>query len=167
MINGEIGWASEIDTLEDELREMFSNLSPNEMIHQFALYHQNVLQSEAKFEQSRVLAETLRLIRKIFGIILIRSNPILQTYGIAFATGLDLLNGMTMTEAATRCSPKVSRAAVSKVTKEWQRVLNFPSSRYMKSEKACEAYSKTQKENHWRNRDPSQSTIFKPERKNG
>lgn len=157
-----IDLAEELDTATDKAMERFDPQTERErkMVLQFVAFHQEVLEREFKFEQSRVLIETLRLIRKIFGIMVVRQNPLLQTYGIAFATGLDFLNGISMTEAAKKCS--VTRAAVSKSAKEWQRVLNFPPSRHMKSEEACKSYSKTQTENHWRHRS-SMASIFKSE----
>ena len=46
----------------------------------------------------------------------------------------------------------VSRAAVSKVAKFWQRELGLPAGSHMRDEQKCRAYSEAQKQKHWRNR---------------
>lgn len=78
------------------------------------------------------------------------TNSKLLAAGLAYASDLSLTNGLgTMQEWALQNG--VSRAAVSKVAKFWQRELGLPAGSHMRDEQKCRAYSEAQKAKHWRN----------------
>jgi hypothetical protein len=81
------------------------------------------------------------LVGKLVAGLLNAENVRLAAGGLAFATNLDGLNGMsTMTAWARKTN--LSRAAVSKTTKWWQRELKMVRSVHMKSARACTNYSR-------------------------
>ncbi len=78
------------------------------------------------------------------------SNSKLLAAGLAYASDLALTSDMgTMQDWARENG--VSRAAVSKVAKFWQRELGLPAGSHMRDEQKCLAYSEAQKSKHWRN----------------
>ena len=78
------------------------------------------------------------------------SNSKLKAAGLAFASDLALVNNLgTMQDYARTIG--VSRAAVSKEAKFWQRELSLAAGSHMRDEEKCRAYSEAQKSKHWRN----------------
>lgn len=74
------------------------------------------------------------------------SNPVLASLGMAFAVGLDSINGKSMTEIAiARCC---TRAAISKSANRACDALQLPRSRYMKSAGARDVYRDRAKQIH-------------------
>lgn len=85
----------------------------------------------------------------IIGGLLSSKNPKLSAVGLAFAFGLDALNGLGSQREYAR-NNGISPAAVSKVVKAWKRDLNVRANAHQKSDQACETYSKIGKTSHWR-----------------
>lgn len=86
----------------------------------------------------------------IAGAFLKGTNSKLLAAGLAYASDLSVTNGLgTMQDWAMQNG--VSRAAVSKVAKFWQRELGLPAGSHMRDEQKCRAYSEAQKRKHWRN----------------
>jgi hypothetical protein len=77
------------------------------------------------------------------------SNVKLLVAGLAYAADLAVTNQLgTMQDWAVRNG--LSRAAVLKVAKFWQRELGLPASSHMRGEEKCQAYSEAQTQKHWR-----------------
>jgi hypothetical protein len=86
------------------------------------------------------------------------ANSKLLAAGLAYASDLALTNGLgTMQDWARENG--VSRAAVSKVAKFWQRQLGLPAGSHMRDEEKCQAYSEAQKSKHWRNQKVHSSAL--------
>lgn len=94
----------------------------------------------------------------IVGGLLATDNPKLSAAGLAFAVGLEALNGLGSIREFAK-SNHISPTAVSKVSQYWRRTLNLPTSAFQKSDKARNIYSKVGKENHWRNRTVTTATA--------
>jgi hypothetical protein len=124
----------------------------------------SITQAEAVFAfmQERVERESAeresRAIVSIAAAFLKGANSKLLAAGLAFASDLALTNGLgTMQDWARENG--VSRAAVSKVAKFWQRQLGLPAGSHMRDEKKCRAYSEAQKTKHWRNKKVSSPAL--------
>lgn len=90
-----------------------------------------------------------RVVVKIAGAFLNCANPKLQAAALAYASDLAVTSGMgTMQDYAQTIA--VSRAAISKVSKWWQRELELPPGSHMRDEGKCKIYSAAQKAKHWR-----------------
>lgn len=90
-----------------------------------------------------------RVVVKVAGAFLNCANAKLMAAGLAYASDLALTTGMgTMNDYAA--SIAVSRQAVSKVAKFWQRELELAPGSHMRDEEKCAAYSQAQKAKHWR-----------------
>lgn len=131
--------AEDIDTLPEEIADTFG--IPLAIAAEIAQWHEEVVTHAANQYQSH-------LIQSIVGGILSSRNPKLAAAGIAFATKLDALNGMNQSDYAA--ANNISRQAVSKCTKHWQRVLGVAPSAHQKSESACAAYKEAATNDHWR-----------------
>lgn len=100
------------------------------------------------------------LLQVIVGGLLAAKNPKLSAAGLAFAANLSALNGLgSQSEYAKDNS--VSRSAISKIVKAWQRALGLRASAHQKSEKACAAYSTAATQSHWRKRKASASELVR------
>ena len=86
----------------------------------------------------------------VSGLLLVRGNPFVHIYSLAFALGMNRqLPWATMTRAAQMLG--VTKAAISKGTNKWADLFGINRSVHMKAENACEKYSEVQKSNkHWR-----------------
>lgn len=92
----------------------------------------------------------MRAIVRIAGVFLDCANSKLTAAGLAFASDLAVSSGMgTMQDYATQIA--VSRAAISKNAKFWQRELELPAASNMRDAEKCRVYSEAQKAKHWRN----------------
>jgi hypothetical protein len=100
--------------------------------------------------ERRVVAEKCNVIVRVVGVFLkAGSNVKLLVAGLAYAADLAVTNQLgTMQDWAVRNG--LSRAAVSKVAKFWQRELGLPASSHMRAEEKCQAYSEAQQKKHWR-----------------
>jgi hypothetical protein len=128
------------DSLHENLAEQFK--IPVAIAKKIAAWHLAVVEREGEERKAAVVA-------RIAGAFLNASNVKLTSAGLAYAAGLNSLNGLgTMAEYAA--SIGVSRQAVSKVAKQWQEELSLPNSSHMRDEEACKTYSAVQKTNHWR-----------------
>jgi len=100
---------------------------------------------------SALQAHRANLLFYISGFFLSCANPKLQAVGLAYAADMALTAGLgTMQDWALKNG--VSRAAVSKVAKAWQRRMGFPPGSHMRDEAKCRAYSNAQMQKHWRGR---------------
>jgi hypothetical protein len=91
------------------------------------------------------------LLAVVVGGLIAARNVKVSTAGLAFAAQLAGVNGFgSQTEFAKKHG--LSRQAISKVTKAWQRDLNLKKSVHQKSDKACETYSRIGHKRHWRAR---------------
>lgn len=92
----------------------------------------------------------MRAIVRIAGVFLDCANSKLTAAGLAYASDLAVSAAMgTMQDYATKIA--VSRAAISKNAKFWQRELELPAASNMRDPEKCRAYSEAQKAKHWRN----------------
>ena len=92
----------------------------------------------------------VRAIERIVGGFLDCANSKLTAAGLAYAADLALTAGLgTMQDYALKIA--VSRAAISKNAKFWQRELDLPAASNMRALEKCKAYSEAQKTKHWRN----------------
>jgi hypothetical protein len=92
----------------------------------------------------------MRVVERILSEFIDCANTKLTAAGLAYAADLALAHGLgTMQEYALRIA--VSRAAISKNAKFWQRELNLPAASNMRDTEKCRAYSEAQKAKHWRN----------------
>lgn len=140
----EVDMAAEIDSLNEILYEKYSVKSDREkwMVDQFVIFLSEKIELETEKAHARV-------IKQVVALLINAKNAKLQSYGLAFASGLEHLAGLTMTDAAKRLH--VTKAAVSKVTVKACEFLGLNRSRYMKTEKAAEAYRVRAIEVHRRN----------------
>jgi hypothetical protein len=91
-----------------------------------------------------------RAMERIAGGFLDCANSKLTAAGLAYAADLALTAGLgTMQDYALKIA--VSRAAISKNAKFWQRELDLPAASNMRALEKCKAYSEAQKTKHWRN----------------
>ena len=87
-----------------------------------------------------------RAIKAIAGAFLKGTNSKLLAAGPAYESDLSVTSGMgTMQDWARENG--VSRAAVSKAAKFWQRELELPTGSHMRDEQKCRAYSEAQRTN--------------------
>jgi hypothetical protein len=102
----------------------------------------------AREAEERRAADLLQLI----SVFLDAENLRLNAAGLAFAAGLPSVGGChSMHEWAQ--AHGVTRAALSKVSRQWQKRLNLPPGPHLKDDRLCEVYSEAQtKKSHWRNR---------------
>ena len=99
-------------------------------------------------ESARRRAEALMAIVSVF---LNACNLRLQAGALAFAVGLPNIQGFsTMSEWAD--AHGVSRQALSKTCKKWQRDLELPPGMYGREEAMCNRYKEAQLRDHWRKR---------------
>ncbi len=135
--------AAEIDTLEDQLSERFEHHKPSrKLINEFAGWHRSEMEAAETEGLSKTLARVIVWLIK-------RDNAQMAAYCMAFAAGLDELNGISMTAVAEKLG--VTRAAISKGANECCDELGLPRiTKYMRSEQARENCSAAQNKNHWR-----------------
>lgn len=92
----------------------------------------------------------VRAVERIVGGFLDCANSKLTAAGLAYASDLALTANLgTMQDYALKIA--VSRAAISKNAKFWQRELSLPAAANMRGAEKCRAYSEAQKAKHWRN----------------
>jgi len=131
--------AEELDDLSEKLADRFDiDISTANAI---AAWHDEIVAKTAMQHQAEI-------IQNIVAGLLSSKNPKLAAAGIAFATKLDALNGLNQASFAN--ANNISRQAVSKCTKHWQKLLGVRPSAHQKSEEACEAYRISSQEDHWR-----------------
>ncbi|MEI6715990.1 MAG: hypothetical protein WCO60_19745 [Verrucomicrobiota bacterium] len=138
--------ALECDTLVERLAEMLEDMGerPLEVAEKLVKFIGALVDREAAKRSANGL-------QRVAATFLYTSNAKLSAAGLAFAVGLDAMNGFgTMAEYAA--SIGVSRQAVSKVAKQFQEELDLPPSPHMRSDAVCETYSEVQKTNHWRSK---------------
>jgi len=133
--------AAAIDTDTDRLSEIAGLTARQALVIEIFL-KKNIDEEAARRES--------RAITAIAGAFLKGTNSKLLAAGLAYASDLSVTSGMgTMQDWARENG--VSRAAVSKVAKFWQRELELPAGSHMRDEQKCRAYSEAQTTKHWRN----------------
>lgn len=137
-------WSADfLDSEQDKWREEFPGLSEAEAER----LEQKVCGRVEREAEEKRASDLLGLI----SVLLDCTNLRMQAAALAFAAGLPSVNGFhTMADWAA--ANGVTRAAISKVAKIWQRRLNLPPGPHLREEKLCEVYAEAQKNNHWRNR---------------
>jgi len=136
----DVDFAASIDTPDQELAEQFG-ITPSQaksILH----WHNKELSRAIERHEGHFLGI-------IVGGLLSSKNPKLASAGLAFAAGLDALNGLGCQSEYAR-KTGLSASAVSKVVKAWQRSLNLRPSAHQKSEQACLTYAEVGKKRHWR-----------------
>lgn len=129
-------------TMEDRLMESF-DLATGQARGIAAL-----IKSECSRAEERATASMLP---KLVGPILREQNVKISMLGLAYAVGMDALNGLgSIRDCAT--ANGVSPEAISKKKRQWQKELNLPVNAHGKKKEACEALSKAQMKGHWRNK---------------
>jgi hypothetical protein len=134
-------FASEIDSLEDELCDRFG-LSERQA-EQIAEWHRNELENNG----GKSNAKTLQLIA---GGLLEKGNIKIKTLGLVFAAGFNLMNGWKTEREAARMTG-FTVAAINQAKDFWIRLLDIPRQN-SKSDEAREKYRINGINNHWRNR---------------
>lgn len=86
-------------------------------------------------------------------------NIKIASAGLAFAAQLDAVNGLGSQSDYAR-SLGVSKSAISKSTRAWERDLGLQKSPHQKSASACETYSRIGKDNHWRTQKVSAAALL-------
>jgi hypothetical protein len=149
---GETGDAAESDlahtfdvrkeTLEDVLAEEFD--LPAAKAKRIADWHLARLGENQHQNQGDALA-------RIIGPFLRESNPKIAIAGLAYALGMDALNGLgTIRQYAAHIG--VSAEAISKKQKFWRKELGLPPSAHSKSDAACKSLKEAQKTKHYKRR---------------
>lgn len=101
----------------------------------------------AREAEERRAADLLQLI----SVFLDAGNLRLNAAGLAFAAGLPSVGGChSMHEWAQ--AHGVTRVALSKTARLWQKRLNLPPGPHLRADDLCEVYSQAQTKSHWRNR---------------
>ena len=129
-------------TIEDRLVELYG------LRQSQARGVASFIEQEKKQAEERAAAAMLP---KLVGSILREQNVKISMLGLAYAVGLDALNGLgSMRDQAE--ANGVSPEAISKKKRQWQEELNLPVNAHGKKKEAREALSKAQKTKHWRNK---------------
>jgi hypothetical protein len=136
-----VDFASEIDTLEDELCDRFG-LSEKQA-NEIAEWHRGELENNGEKSNSK----TLQLIA---GGLLEKGNIKIKTLGLIFAGGFNLMNGWKSEREAARMTG-FTVAAINQAKDFWVRLLDLPRQN-CKSDEAREKYRVNGVNNHWRNR---------------
>lgn len=123
--------AGELDSPEDILCEEYTSLS-----HQDAAKLVKHITSLKRDDLPSFIAWALD-----------DKNPTFKLWAAAFASGMEITEGVSMAEKAKHLG--VTRAAFSKRVKQLEKEYGFRS-RNMKSLAGCKAYSRDKKTNHWR-----------------
>ncbi len=129
--------ADELDTIVDQLLENTMGMDRQKSTVFIVNYFEAII--EKIQEKAKAKA-----IQGCVGFLIRAKNAKLAAYGIAYAAGLQELSGLSMTSASMQL--KVTKAAISKSAIQAADILGLPRSRYMKSEKASEAYRERQLE---------------------
>lgn len=129
-----------IDAPEERLADLFD--IPIPLAKRILAWHRQALSAAIYQREGDLLAV-------VVGGLLSSKNPRLAAAGLAFATNLDATNGLG-SQADFARALRVSRQAVSKVTKAWQRDLGLKPGAAQKSESACAKYSQIGMNSHWR-----------------
>jgi hypothetical protein len=131
--------AKDIDGIKDELLELGI---PKEVVERLAKWHEERVNREAEEAKARVIV-------KIVGEFLLKTNVKLCAAGLAYSADLALVYGMGSMDAWAK-QHGVSRQAVSKVANFWRNELGLPGGSHMRDDKTREAYREAQLTNHWR-----------------
>jgi hypothetical protein len=105
-----------------------------------------------------------QLLQAVIGGLLSSKNPKIAAASLAFAAELHTLNDIASQSEYAK-SIGVTRQAISKMVGWWKRELNLRPGAYQKSTAACASMSKKQKENHWRHKPTTASSILASIRK--
>lgn len=91
----------------------------------------------------------IEIVQRVIGSLISEQNVKISTTALAFALGLDQLNGLGSLRQAAKglC---VSVEALSKKKREWEKELGIPPNAFAKSEKAKAALKTAQATKHWK-----------------
>lgn len=134
--------AGTIDTLEDELQERFRLTADQARL--VADWHRGELDHEDEHLQGH-------LVNRIVARLLERGNIRLKAIGLAFAAGLNRLNGWPSERAAARDSG-FTVASINSYKLSWIDYLELPHNEHCKSEQSRKIYRQSATDNHWRRR---------------
>jgi hypothetical protein len=140
--------ASDVDRIADELMELGL---PKEIVERLSKWHEQRVNREAESAKAKVIV-------KIVGEFLLKSNVKLQAAGLAYAADLAVVYGMGSMDSWAKMNA-LSRQAVSKNANFWRRELELPGGSYMRDDKTREAYREAQLKNHWRYKTYGNSTA--------
>lgn len=135
-------FSAAIDSIADEIQERFLPHSPK-LAADIARWHEERVALESEKRKAGVIIT-------IAGAFLGDSNVKLLCAGLAYATDLAITSGMgTMQAWAVKTG--LSKQAISKKAKWWQKSLGLPGGSHMRDEETCASYSRAQSDKHWRN----------------
>jgi len=124
------------------------------LIERYDLDRESAIGLQAYIElrvAEKVQSQVSHNLQQVVAVFLSAPNAKIAAGGLAFAAGLSALNGLrSQTQYAARI--RVSKASISKSTRYWKQLLDLPANSHMKTDDACDSYSKAQKEKHWRNK---------------
>lgn len=141
--------SSRTDSLEyteastDSLAEMFDLGSGSDLEKLEAHIEERV--------KKEVDARVMHNLQQVVAVFLSAPNAKIAAGGLAFAANLSSLNGLKNQTHYGRLIG-VTKGAISKSTRYWKALLDLPANAHMKSDKACDSYSKAQTEKHWRHK---------------
>lgn len=132
---------SDLDSHADQLAQRFD--LDDHTAQELATHFFQRLQADRKSRQSNLL-------QSIIGLLLRAENIKTSAAGLAYASGLAVVNNFgSIHDYAKRSG--LSPAAISKQQKKWRETLGLKPSIHAKPPAACAAFSKAQKSSHWRN----------------
>lgn len=143
-----VDYASEIDTLEDQLCEMFD--LPMEVASRIAEWHRDQIDQQTVHTDGDALS-------LILGELLVKGNIRLKAIGLMFAAGLNRASKWDTERCAAR-DTGFTPAAINAEKEAWITILKLARNEHCKSDEAREKYRQNGQENHWRKRFPTTNT---------
>jgi hypothetical protein len=140
-----VDYASEIDTLEEQLCEAFD--LPMDKARLIAAWHREQLDEHTGHEDGDAL-------NLILGALLEKGNIRLKAIGLLFAAGINRSNGWNTERCAAR-DTGFTPAAINAEKQAWISLLKLARNEHCKSEEAREKYRQNGKDNHWRKQFPN------------
>lgn len=136
---------------ENGARVQITNFDYDESDRQFAEQQREIGRREVMADLYQVM------IQRALDLIIADSNPKLSADSFKFAAG-------TIEESEVEIADKygVGKAAVSKRVKQWQELLNLPPAAAMRSNKACETFSRKTLKSWKRRSKPENQPAPKP-----
>lgn len=118
-----------------------------------------ILQWHTKATEDALIRRQSDLLAIVVGGLIASKNIKIASAGLAYAAQLDAVNGLGCQAEYAR-SLGVSRSALSKSTRAWERDLGLQKSPHQKSAEACQTYSEIGKTNHWRTQKVSARALL-------
>ncbi len=92
------------------------------------------------------------LLNRIVGTLLRPGNPVVRIWALAFASGLNEMNGLGHNQVDGARRIGTTRSNFNKEHRAWMELLELPRSSSSKSDEARARYSKDKKAKHWRHK---------------